>query len=123
MTSRTPVYPVEFHGDANDRSIRTPPFQSVYPRHRELVRREQPVHIRYRAAADDGDRMARDARQAGEQRIQPRGARHLVRALGDLDQGAIEVEKNGRLRRPGRSGRAYHARTIQRCRAARKRMG
>lgn len=114
------LHPVERYRSANDFSIRTPPFQSVNPRHRQPVGGEQPVQVGHRTAAYDGDRIAGGPRQAGEQHIQPRGTRHLIRALGDLDQSAVEVEKNGRLRRPGRSGCAYHARTIQRCRAARK---
>ena len=114
------VQPVEIHRDAVNLSIRTPPFQPVDSRHRQPEGREQPVHVRNPAAADDGNRTSCCRRQAGQQCVQATGAPDCIRAMGDLDQGAVEVEKDSRLGRPGRSWRACHARTIQRRRAVRK---
>lgn len=114
------AHPVEFYRDAVNLSIRTPAFQTVYPRHGQPERREQAVHVRNPTAAHDGNRKSRGRRQAGEQRVQAMRTPDRIRALGDLDQGTVEIEKNSRLGWPGWSWRGCHARTIQRCRAVRK---
>ncbi len=114
------VQPVERYRDAVDLSIHTPPFQTVYSCDRNAMRGEQSVHIRDRPSADDGQCISGGGGQAGQQCIQTPTAPNRVRAMGDLDQGAVQVEKNRRLRRPGRSWCACHARTIQRCGAVRK---
>ena len=113
-------HPVERNGCAAEIPGRAPPLQPVDARNRQLMRREQPVHVCDRTPADDGEGTSRYRGQALEQRVQTLAAPDCIRAWSDLDQGAVEVEENGRLRRPGGLKCACHARTIHRCWAARQ---
>ena len=114
------VHPVERYMGGSDVSVRAPPFQTVNPCDREPMGDEQPVHLRDRTSADDGEGVSRCRGQAGEQRVQTPAAPDRIRTFRDLDQGTVEVEKRGWTPWPGRSLCGCHARTIQRRRAARK---
>ncbi len=62
---------------------------------RQAERAQIVIDIRDLAAGDDGDRAIHRHRQIGQRRPRLRLEPHRIRALGDLDKRAIEIEKQG----------------------------
>ena len=74
---------------------RVPPRQAMHARDRQAQRIEEPIDRRDLAAGDDRDRAA-EQRVEMHQRLTGREVQpHLVRTIGDRDEGAVEIQKQG----------------------------
>jgi hypothetical protein len=79
-----------------------PPLQAVYPRRDIGMRCENPIQLLDSPAADQRDGAVGDSWQRWQQRAEARRRRRLVRMFCDLDERAVEVQKECWLFGPGR---------------------
>ena len=70
-----------------------PALEPVEPRGGQPERAEQAIERRQLAAADQRQRAVETVVEAGQHADHLRVHRNLVRRLGDLDQGAVDVEE------------------------------
>ena len=60
----------------------------------QFERRENPIDIGNRAAADESERAVEPIREAAQHVLQAVGNMHFVRRRRDIEQGAVDVEQD-----------------------------
>ena len=102
--------------------LRVAPRQAMHAGDREAQRIEEAIDRRDLAAGDDGDGAAEQRIEMHERLAGREIELHLVRTIGDRDQGPVEIQKQGNALGIAQVGQGHNRRFGMQCLMRRRRL-